>query len=294
MCVLFLLFCFMSAVSAEENAVIVKDGDGRIQSLEDKRALSEILWPLDSDLVIVSFSKNGFSFHGEVVDEADFKERMWQYSALSEAAEMVPTIVIVAATETPMQNFDLAIKTIQEQCKSAKIAFGSDVAAHFRLKAYSKAFTHSMEGRAFTTWKNATTLKGLHNVVAGSQSVVLYSLKSKPVKNYDGDTFQGYPILGKMKIEKKEALKGLESEIVRCSRPDDGFHAMCFHPRHAVSLKKADGSTITFLICFECRNERTEGLPTELQKALGYFSSDLRTYLNVILDAEGIPREQAK
>jgi hypothetical protein len=87
-------------------------------------------------------------------------------------------------------------------------------------------------------------------------------------------------------------LLGLKKLLIVSAKPAIKEVIACFEPRHGLILHNADGTSIEFLICFQCYQVKDWGLSEDLGKALGSFSSTLRPQLNKLLDAQGIPREQ--
>lgn len=87
------------------------------------------------------------------------------------------------------------------------------------------------------------------------EQLTLYSIDGREIEAryqpMDGETFQGYPVLGKVEVtdaaERKELMASLEDGIAKSE--EDVLD--CFWPRHAMRTTEK-GQAIDYVICFEC------------------------------------------
>ncbi len=66
-----------------------------------------------------------------------------------------------------------------------------------------------------------------------------------------GETFHGYPVLGKTEIKDAKQRKELLRALYRGIADSDGSVAGCFNPRHGISAT-LENKTVELVICFEC------------------------------------------
>ena len=93
-------------------------------------------------------------------------------------------------------------------------------------------------------------------VVAVPEKLTLYSIDGRdPDARYeprDGETFQGYPSLGKVEVtdpaKRKEIMTSLMNGIALA---DPGDVPECWWPRHAIRAV-AKGRVTDYVVCFEC------------------------------------------
>jgi hypothetical protein len=64
------------------------------------------------------------------------------------------------------------------------------------------------------------------------------------------NNYRGWKVLGRI-TPGRATCNVLRSELNRAIRTFDGKRAACFIPRHAIQIIQ-DGTTVDFVICFEC------------------------------------------
>jgi hypothetical protein len=105
----------------------------------------------------------------------------------------------------------------------------------------------------------------IENSFEGVNEVELFSIdpsydvrKDKSVSN-SLPSLGGYKVIGYSALRDKDSINDLARSLGEGIRNTNGAIAMCFAPRHALRFKK-DGSEITLIICFQCRNASAEGI----------------------------------
>jgi hypothetical protein len=105
------------------------------------------------------------------------------------------------------------------------------------------------------------------------------------------ETFEGYPVLGKMEIGKKEDRPKFLAEVRAKMTPWEDSED-CHDPRHGILIRK--GTTILrFTICFECGNSSLRGAPDSAKDAVmvfNHFGGDFHKYLEAWMDSARLPR----
>jgi hypothetical protein len=105
------------------------------------------------------------------------------------------------------------------------------------------------------------------------------------------ETFEGYPILGKVEIQKEEERRKFLGEVRAKMTPWEDSED-CHDPRHGILIKK--GATILrFTICFECGNSYLRGAPDSAEDAVmvfNHFGGDFDDYLEAWMDSAKLPR----
>jgi hypothetical protein len=85
--------------------------------------------------------------------------------------------------------------------------------------------------------------------------ITLFSIDGRPKAirgpAFDGEEFQGYPVLGKIEIRNPEQRLTIIEELMRAYRERPVEGARCFNPRHGIQIVR-DGTATDFVICFEC------------------------------------------
>jgi hypothetical protein len=66
-----------------------------------------------------------------------------------------------------------------------------------------------------------------------------------------GETFHGYPILGKVEVSDPEARAEITAAVRAGMADRSASPAACFWPRHGVRVASA-GRSVDYVICFEC------------------------------------------
>jgi hypothetical protein len=88
----------------------------------------------------------------------------------------------------------------------------------------------------------------------------LYSLRPVQPRSFKGESFHGWPVLGKTTIKDPDTRKRLRAALARgANLISQGLPGpMCFNPRHGIRATHGD-QTIDLLICFECEQVEAHG-----------------------------------
>jgi len=70
------------------------------------------------------------------------------------------------------------------------------------------------------------------------------------------ETFHDYAVLGKVEIRDETERAALVQALYKGIRDSDGRFALCFNPRHGLSVTLG-GETLDLVICFECLQVQT-------------------------------------
>ncbi|WP_137973771.1 hypothetical protein [Pseudomonas sp. F(2018)] len=96
--------------------------------------------------------------------------------------------------------------------------------------------------------------------IANAQEVAFFSLSPADPKRYlegicAGDCYLGWPSLGHSELSGQPRQTVLDGLVAWVEAPEPQFMAMCFSPRHGVSIK-ARGHVYDFVVCYECGSAR--------------------------------------
>ncbi len=83
--------------------------------------------------------------------------------------------------------------------------------------------------------------------------LVLYSIDGtkEPIEPVDGETFNKYPVLGKLKISDPADRQKIMAALDQAVAASDGTMNRCFWPRHGIRAARK-GKTNEYTICFQC------------------------------------------
>jgi len=100
-----------------------------------------------------------------------------------------------------------------------------------------------------------------------------------------GETFHGFPILGKVAITDRGERRKVWAAIQDGMSGSDGQMAKCFRPRHGVRVVEG-GKVVDYVVCFECfRVDIHTGEQTEIRG----ITRDAQPILDRHLTAAGVP-----
>ena len=130
---------------------------------------------------------------------------------------------------------------------------------------------------------------------SGGQSprtdVALFSLKNYPMVPDDPNSFHGYSILGQVNLNadrRDKVLAALRDGIAN-GKPEEMM--LCFNPHHGIRVTEK-GSTIDYVICFECNQyvKYTGEYPSDYEP----FISNAEALFNEILKGPAASQPAAK
>jgi hypothetical protein len=105
------------------------------------------------------------------------------------------------------------------------------------------------------------------------------------------ETFEGYPVLGKVDIKEAEDRLKILKEIRMSMLPWQDSED-CHEPRHGILIVKGS-QRLRFSICFSCSNSYLIGAPAsaaDAVKVFSHFRSGFRDHLEGWLDTVGAAR----
>ena len=91
-------------------------------------------------------------------------------------------------------------------------------------------------------------------ILATSDSAVLYSLEPWTSPNTAGERLQGFLVRGKTELDHsktQEATTAFKDAILAWESSGNNFAAACFDPRHALRIVSNE-HTYDFLLCYQC------------------------------------------
>lgn len=122
--------------------------------------------------------------------------------------------------------------------------------------------------------------------LSNPEQLTLFSIDGRDLnrreKGITDETFQGFPVLGKLEISDPNERKKLIAALKEGIRRGPIAGAKCFWPRHGIRVTEK-GKTIEFAICFECRNFSMDPGPG------GLISGEVQPAFDKPLKDAGIP-----
>lgn len=120
----------------------------------------------------------------------------------------------------------------------------------------------------------STTSDPFFAELVGSERVELLALDpysyDPEASTEDTRHFHGWTVFGRTDAESAGARDRIVGLVHRCVRIPPMGVAMCFSPRHGLSITK-DGHVTDLVICFECRQMEVY---VDGERAMGYSPSD--------------------
>jgi hypothetical protein len=94
----------------------------------------------------------------------------------------------------------------------------------------------------------------IFNVLTNSENFTLYSIEGSDIgenKEWKGEVFHGFPVLGKTEIKNTANRLELVSSLGKSVKDSRGIVASCFMPRHGI--RSIQGTNLVdVVICFKC------------------------------------------
>ena len=92
-------------------------------------------------------------------------------------------------------------------------------------------------------------------ILEKADSFELLSLEPTTPKESPAESFHGWKVLGKKRVDKADVQKMLVEAFEKGVEEYEGEGARCFNPRHGLKVRHA-GQGADFVICFECDRVR--------------------------------------
>jgi hypothetical protein len=130
-------------------------------------------------------------------------------------------------------------------------------------------------------------------ILGGAEAIELYSLEpdEQAAKNWKGNTFRGWPVLGKTALkdakQRQQVLDALDEAV------GTGAMAKCFDPRHGIRATHG-GKTVDLVLCFECGQVYVYFDPKKSEHTTLSLARGTQPELDSLLKAAGVPLAKPK